>query len=117
MRPSRRLTMPVRKYEEVSEFIICQCGSLEHMAHFGLTWWTDNKKLEGCEFYVQIHLAPTTFFERLKNAFTYLFGINNKSGSFDEILITRERADKLVEMINKFIELDNKMQNTSKVIY
>lgn len=109
--------MPVRKYEEVSEFVVCKCGCLEHMAHFGLTWWTDDKKLEGCEFYIQIHLAPVSFLGRLKNAFKYLFGFHQNSGNFDEILVTKERADKLVKMLNKFIELENNMQNTSKVIY
>ena len=68
------------------------CGSMEHI--FVVT--ADDEDL-----FIETHLSPLPFFERLKHAVQYLFGYRSRWGDFDEILLNPETAlmlgDKLVE--------------------
>ena len=70
----------------------CVCGSLEHI--FIVTADDD-------DLFIEVHLSPLPFFERLKHAVQYLFGYRSRWGDFDEILLNPETAlmlgDKLVE--------------------
>ena len=71
---------------------VCRCHSLQHS-------FVVSADDEDC--FVEIHLAPLPFVERLKNAVRYVLGKRCKYGDFEEILLTPEMAldlgDKLVE--------------------
>lgn len=51
--------------------------------------------------FIEVHLSPLPFWDRLKNAVRYVLGRRSKWGDFEEILLTPEMAldlgDKLVE--------------------
>jgi hypothetical protein len=53
------------------------------------------------DLFIETHLSPLPFFDRLKHAVQYLFGYRSRWGDFDEILLNPETAlmlgDKLVE--------------------
>lgn len=82
------------------ELLICQCGSLEHQ--FSFVWWED-KDLDG-EVYMECHLTPLPFWQRLKNGIKYIFGHRSVYGDFDDVILRKEDAHKLervVEFLNK----------------
>ena len=70
----------------------CRCGSMQHM--FVVSADQD-------DMFIEIHLAPFTFWERVRNAIRYVLGERSIYGDFEEILLTPEMAldlgDKLVE--------------------
>jgi hypothetical protein len=70
----------------------CRCGSMQHM--FVVSADQD-------DMFIEIHLAPLTFLERVRNAIRYVLGKRSIYGDFEEILLTPEMAldlgDKLVE--------------------
>lgn len=76
------------------EFLICKCHSLDHMIVF--TWWGDDEEKE---VYVEIHLSPLGFWERLKHAIKYVFGYRSRYGDFDSIIIREEDAPKLEKVV------------------
>jgi hypothetical protein len=53
------------------------------------------------DLFIETHLSPLPFFERLKHAVQYVFGYRSRWGDFDEIVLNPETAlglgDKLVE--------------------
>ena len=61
----------------------CRCGSLEHM--FVVS--ADDQDL-----FLEIHLAPAPFFERVLHAIRHVFGYRSKWGDFDEVLLEPEQA-------------------------
>lgn len=71
---------------------ICACNSMQHMFVVA----ADKE-----DMFIEIHLAPLSFWGRLKNAVRYLFGQRCKWGDFEEIILTPDMAldlgDKLVE--------------------
>lgn len=81
-----------------TEYYECQCHSPDHT--FSWTWWhDDNDSLN-----MNIHLSNGTFFKRLKDGVKYIFGYRCLYGHFDETLINRDTAKRMVVMLNKFIK-------------
>ena len=72
---------------------ICRCGSLEHI--FVVT--ADEEDL-----FIEVHLSPLPFVERVKHAIQYLFGYRSRWGDFDEILLDPETALRLGDSIVKW---------------
>lgn len=70
----------------------CRCESLEHI--FVVS--ADEE-----DFFIEVHLAPLPFWERVTNAVRYAFGKRCKYGDFDTVLLTPAMAvdlgDKLIE--------------------
>lgn len=58
--------------------------------------------------YVEVHLTPLPFFDRLKHAIKYILGHRSIYGDFDEVLLGNEHAD-------YFIELGNKLKKNAPV--
>jgi hypothetical protein len=81
------------------EILICQCGSLEHQ--FSFVWWED-KDLDS-EVYMECHLTPLPFWQRLKNGIKYIFGHRSVYGDFDDVILRKEDAHKL-ERIVEFLK-------------
>ena len=62
---------------------LCACESLQHS--FVVT-------AEGDDMFIEIHLSPLPFRNRLENAIRYLFGYRSRYGDFEEIVLTPETA-------------------------
>ena len=81
------------------EILICQCESIEHQTSF--SWIGDDK--DG-DVYMEVHLAPLGFWQRVINSIKYIFGHRSKYGDFDEMIIKKEdvrKLEKIVEYLKK----------------
>ena len=81
------------------EVLICQCSSLEHQVTFS---WFGNDA-DG-DVYMEVHLAPLGFWERVVNGIKYIFGHRSKYGDFDDMILKKEDAwklEKIVEYLKK----------------
>ena len=71
---------------------VCRCGSLQHS--FVVT-------ADEIDIFLEIHLVPLPFWQRLGNAIRYIFGERSKYGDFEEILLSPYEAldlgDQLIE--------------------
>jgi hypothetical protein len=71
---------------------VCRCGNIEHI----LCVTADEEDL-----FIEVHLSPHPFWQRVKHAIGYIFGRRSPYGDFDEILLTPFHAfilgDSLVE--------------------
>jgi hypothetical protein len=76
------------------EILVCECHSLEHQ--FAI-WYDDEMN----QLYIEPHLGSKPLLQRLKYAIKYIFGYKTKFGSFDEIIINPDDAQKLTEYLNK----------------
>ena len=86
------------------ETLICQCSSMEHQISFS---WVEyeglESELEG-EVYMEVHLKPLSFWQRLKNGIKYIFGHRSVYGDFDEVILKKEdvhKLEKIVEFLKK----------------
>lgn len=81
--------------KEQRETLICQCSSGERQ--FSFVWWED-EYLEG-EVYMEVHLKPLSFWQRVKNGIKYIFGHRSIYGDFDEVILKKEDAPKLERVV------------------
>lgn len=91
--------MEVVEIKEQREFLICQCNSIEHQISFN---WVEYEGLESGnerEVYMEIHLAPLNFWERLKHGVKYIFGYRSMYGDFDEVILRKEDVHKLERVV------------------
>ena len=79
------------------KLIRCACFSVEHQM---IIDYDEEDNLA----YVEIHLKPLPFFERVWHAIKYVFGHRSRYGDFDEMILDSKYAD-------YFIELGNKLKN------
>lgn len=85
---------------EQRETLICQCNSMEHQ--FSFVWWED-EDLDGA-VYMEVHLTPFSFLQRLKNGIKYIFGYRSMYGDFDDIILRKEdvhKIERVVEFLKK----------------
>lgn len=87
--------MEAAESKRQQETLICQCGSIEHQ--FSFVWWED-EELEG-EVYMEVHLNPLSFWQRLKNGIKYIFGHRSIFGDFDDVILRKEDAHKLERVV------------------
>lgn len=71
---------------------LCRCGSMEH----SFCVFADDEDL-----FLEIHLAPLPFWQRVRVAIGYIFGRRSRYGDFEEIILSPYDAlilgDQLVE--------------------
>lgn len=82
-----------------TEVLICQCNSLEHQVTFS---WLGNN--EDGDVYMEVHLKPLGFWQRVSNGIKYIFGHRSKYGDFDDMILKKEDAwklEKIVEYLKK----------------
>lgn len=79
------------------ELLVCGCGNLEHQLVF--TYFDDEP-----EVYVEMHLKPLPFWERLRLGIKYIFGYQSRYGSFDEIILNKSHISTLNKVIDKLNE-------------
>lgn len=90
--------------KEQRETLICQCHSIEHQISFN---WVEYEGIESeleKEVYMDVHLTPLSFWQRLKHGIKYIFGYRSMYGDFDEFIFKKEDAyklEKVVEFLKK----------------
>lgn len=73
---------------------------MEHQ--FSFVWWEDEDL--GGEVYMEVHLTPFSFWQRLKNGIKYIFGYRSMYGDFDDIILRKEdvhKIERVVEFLKK----------------
>ena len=74
---------------------ICDCHSLEHQYSF---WYDEEDNM----LYVEPFLTTyNNFFKRLWYGLKYAFGYKSQYGSFDEFVVKKEDAEKLIKILEK----------------
>ena len=76
----------------------CSCGDAEHSVLLSYDPTDPDDWL-----YVQPHLEPTNFWNRLK----YLFGARSRIGAFTELVLTDEGVAELEEYLSSFRNRDS----------
>jgi hypothetical protein len=82
----------------MKEFIVCSCGSLDHML-------VVNKDAEDAT--VEVHLAPLPLWKRIRNAVKYVLGYRSRFGDYEEFFLSRESAGRLRECLDECLEDEN----------
>ena len=78
--------------KDLEELLLCQCESPEHQIIF--IAFDDEP-----EVYMEIHLAPLPFWERLIRGIKYIFGYRCKYGDFDEVILRSSDKEKLQKVV------------------
>ena len=86
--------------ETTRECVVCSCGHSDHMFILVRDKCADNY----VDLALTIHLSPMPFFQRIKKAISYIFGKRSKYGDFDEVLINRNAAIKIVNFFKDTLE-------------
>lgn len=81
------------------EYIICSCGHIDHM----FVLMKDKSDDNYVDLALTVHLCPVPFFQRIKKAFSYIFGKRSRYGDFDEVIINRENALKIQDFLSQVI--------------
>lgn len=75
----------------------CECHSLDHIAELSL--FLDDPP----EMYLALHMSTWRgVFRRIWLALCYIFGYS-RHGHWDEIVINKEQAEKIVKLCNTYI--------------
>lgn len=79
------------------KLIRCMCHSPEHQL---IIDYDEEDNIA----YIEYHLRPLPFFQRIKHAVKYIFGHRSIYGDFDEVLVDKEYADYFIELGTKLKE-------------
>jgi hypothetical protein len=79
------------------KLIRCMCHSPEHQL---IIDYDEEDNIA----YIEYHLCPLPFFQRIKHAAKYIFGHRSIYGDFDEVLVDKEYADYFIELGTKLKE-------------
>ena len=108
--------MSFRKYNNgilnyVLDHYECDCLSSEHMVK--VTYMLDEtgtKLDEDTGLYLEIHLITyKSFFQRLVASIRYLFGHKSRYGDFDSFLFKDQDVDNLLEVLQSYKKLKEKV--------
>lgn len=75
-----------------AQILVCGCSSKEHQ--IVIDHDTDDNLV-----YCTIHLAPNTFWTRLKYGLRYIFGYQCRYGAFEEFILSDKHIDKLEAIV------------------
>lgn len=85
---------------ERTELFVCKCFDIRHQLVLRVL---ETKENEEHIVYGSFHLVHIPFWDKLKCAIKYLFGIKRKDGDFDAMLFCPEDADRL-EWFAKYLD-------------
>lgn len=94
-----------------NELVICDCGSAEHQM---ILRYDDDKDL-GRQVFVEIHLAPLVWYERLWQGIKYIFGYKCCYGHFEEIILSSKHARQVYNLY-RFLRPKVSPQEIAKVV-
>ena len=78
-------------------YIECNCSSEEHVLRFIVDKEED-------AVYVHHFLANGPWYKRIMPGIKYIFGKKSKYGHFDETVLDREQAHRLIKILADFIK-------------
>lgn len=82
------------------KWYVCECSSLEH---FFVVSFDETEEWNDYVF-INVYLSQLSFFQRLINGIKYIFGFKSKYGSFEEILLNKEKVQDLIERLNLYYD-------------
>ena len=85
------------------QLFICDCGDIEHS--FVLTHEKESTDIWPSDLYLSVYLRDQSIWKRIKTGIKYILGHKSKYGAWDEILLTPERAQEVVDFIQEYIKL------------
>lgn len=86
---------------EEQNLFVCDCGDLSHQ--FVVSWYPDEQNVSD-EMFITVHLAQSlNFWQRFWAMLKYVFGYRSSFGDFDEVVLNKYRAKKLVDLLNRFL--------------
>ena len=88
------------KQKEERTLFVCECGDVAHQ--FVVSHWSDDE-----EVFVAVKLYRGNILERIGKAFRYVFGMPCKYGDFDEVILNKEKALQLADLLYKKYEVNN----------
>ena len=90
-----------------TEYFGCACFSDEHLLIF-------NYDPDEGDLWVDVHLTNDPWYERVWAAVKHIFGYKCKYGCFDTWLLNSEHVDRMIEMLQKKKEFENKTKTEVK---
>lgn len=84
------------------EILKCACSSAEHQIIISVDKEDGDKMV-----YCTIHLAPHSFFKRLKNGIKYIFGHRCVYGDFEEFIFEPKHKDKIKKIYDYLNDGEN----------
>ena len=83
----------------------CECGSLTHQVEF--TYWDNDGEWNGFdhELFITINLNKTRgLWSRLKYAFKYLIGTDDRFGGYEGLTFSPEQAKEMISFMQNFVD-------------
>lgn len=82
---------------EDTSLFICACGDVSHQMIISKD---EDPKDNYRQCFVSVHLNKLSFWERLKVGIKYIFGHQSKFGAFDELILTKDHAQDILNIGN-----------------
>jgi len=103
----------MKKDKNSYEDLVLRCECFAHH-YFIFTVWHNTTKQKGKEVSLIIEnlFEPTTFFQRLKNAFYYVF--KNEKILMDDVMLYRKKIEKLYNFLGKILKKNKKREREKK---
>lgn len=73
----------------------CVCSLVDH--NFRVSYFDDGEDM----LYFEIAMIKPSFFNRVKIAFKYLFGMG-RSSHYDNVILNEQKSDELIEFLQNF---------------
>ena len=87
------------------QYIICSCGSAEHIIRLEKYNWIKDGKVLDQDLSISVHLSPeSSIFKRIWIAIKYIFGHEAKFGSFEEILLDEAKAQQIIDFMHAALQ-------------
>jgi len=100
------------------EHFDCICDSEEHSMR--VTYFVDEwNEIEEDEVFISLYLADRGFWYRLWHGIKYICGHKSRYGDFQCITIRREDAERLRDLMNRYIEsglIEHKKERFTKIV-
>lgn len=97
-----------KKNCEFIDLFLCDCSSSEHQFIFQLFDWGKDSDFieqnpeENLTFTMSVYLSDQGFWDRLKQGLKYIFGYKCRYGAFDEIILTYDDSQRLIDGFNLY---------------
>lgn len=94
------------KFEQ--DLVICSCGDVSHQLIISTFEYVNSKGENEIDCFIQIHLNKHNFWNRLKIAIKYIFGLQSKFGAFEEIVVDKKNAEKIKNCMQTYLTKSEK---------
>ena len=85
------------------KYLMCDCHYPSHIIRIELDEYRQNDQLLDISLSIQPLLNPEqSFFKRIWNAICYIFGHNSKFGHFEDIIISGEKVQEIINFLENY---------------